>query len=119
MKKLFTLITLVISALVSNAQICENWNTYDSLTANANSGTPSYSYSWSNAALGQTLASIDTSGTYTVTVTDSNQCYSTSAPTIITVNQTPSAPATPIVPGGGSTTICEPATPSSSVYPRR
>lgn len=36
MKKLFTLITLVISALVSNAQICENWNTYDSLTANAN-----------------------------------------------------------------------------------
>ncbi len=36
MKKLFTLIALLISALVSNAQLCENWTTYDSTTANAN-----------------------------------------------------------------------------------
>jgi hypothetical protein len=36
MKKIFTLIALVISALVSNAQICENFNGYDSTTAGPN-----------------------------------------------------------------------------------
>ncbi|MFZ7115058.1 MAG: T9SS type A sorting domain-containing protein [Bacteroidota bacterium] len=33
MKKIFTLIALIISSLASNAQICENFNAYDTTTA--------------------------------------------------------------------------------------
>ena len=29
MKKIFTLIALILGSLVSNAQICENWNSFD------------------------------------------------------------------------------------------
>lgn len=36
MKKIFTLIALIISSLASNAQICENFNGFDTTTASAN-----------------------------------------------------------------------------------
>ena len=60
-------------------------------------------YLWSD---GQTSASIPvtTPGTYTVEVTDPNGCVSTSAPTIVTLNN--STP--PIVSAGGSAIICPP-----------
>lgn len=36
MKKIFTLLALIISTLASTAQICENFNAYDTTTASAN-----------------------------------------------------------------------------------
>jgi len=42
-------------------------------TANVTGGTPPYTYAWSNGGTTQTIAGL-ASGTYTVTVTDANQC---------------------------------------------
>jgi len=43
MKKLFTLIALILGSLVSNAQICENWNSFDTTSGpNYNGFTITY-----------------------------------------------------------------------------
>ncbi|MBI2271890.1 MAG: SprB repeat-containing protein [Bacteroidetes bacterium] len=49
-----------------------------SASASIAGGTPDYTYSWSNAATGQTIGGL-IQGTYTVSVTDGNSCVSTSA----------------------------------------
>jgi hypothetical protein len=59
------------------------------------------SYNWSNGETTQTLI-VDTSGSFTVTVSDANGCTS-SASTTVTVN---SATA-PTISASGSTTICQ------------
>ena len=43
MKKLFTLIALILGSLVSNAQFCENWNSFDTTSGpNYNGFTITY-----------------------------------------------------------------------------
>ncbi len=59
------------------------------------------SYIWSNGATTQNVT-VNTSGTYTVTVTNSSSCSAVSAPIGIIVNTSPIATITP----SGSTTIC-------------
>ncbi len=49
--------------------------------ATANGGTPPFTFAWSNGATGATIGNL-TSGTYTVTVTDSNGCTATSSATV-------------------------------------
>jgi PKD-like domain/Secretion system C-terminal sorting domain/Ig-like domain CHU_C associated len=66
------------------------------LTASA--GT---SYAWSNGSTSQQIA-VTTSGSYTVVVTTGG-CNLTSAPTVVTVNPTPTATIT----AGGPTTFCD------------
>jgi len=44
-------------------------------------GTPGYNYSWSNSATTQNLAAVGL-GTYTVTVTDVNNCTKTTSATV-------------------------------------
>jgi hypothetical protein len=51
------------------------------LTANASGGTPAYTYEWSNGETTQTISNLP-AGTYTVTVTDSNNCTATESFTI-------------------------------------
>ena len=46
------------------------------------------SYSWSNGANSPSII-VNTSGSYTVTVTDANGCSGTSVPTVVTVNPLP------------------------------
>ena len=61
---------------------------------------------WSNAGsnAGTSAAiTVSTSGTYSVTYTDANGCTATSAPTVVTVNTTPTAPT---VTANGPTTFC-------------
>lgn len=70
-----------------------------SVTLTANGGT-GLSYQWSNGSNNQTLA-VSSAGSYTVTVTGANGCSSTSAPTVVTVNSLPSAPAIT-----GTPTVC-------------
>lgn len=43
------------------------------ITANASGGTPPYTFEWSNGGAGATIAGL-AAGTYTVTVTDANEC---------------------------------------------
>jgi gliding motility-associated-like protein len=72
-----------------------------SVTLNANTGA-GLSYVWNNASTASSISNITTAGTYTVTVTDGNNCSATSAPTTIVVNALPSATITP----SGPTTFC-------------
>ncbi|MFN3665150.1 MAG: PKD domain-containing protein, partial [Sediminibacterium sp.] len=55
---------------------------------NANTGV-GFNYLWSNGSTGPSISNITTSGTYTVTVTNQNNCSATSAPVTITVNAIP------------------------------
>ncbi len=71
--------TPTFSVTVINASACTLSD--GSATANASSGTPPYSYTWSN---GGTTAAITglASGNYTLTVTDANNCAQTNTATV-------------------------------------
>lgn len=71
----------------------------DSVTLNSNVGS---GILWSNSATTQSIVAT-ASGSYSVAVTDSNGCTSTSQPTTVTVNPTP----VPVVNASGPTTFCE------------
>ena len=64
--------------------------------------TPGSSYLWSTGAITQSIT-VNTSGTYTVTMTDANGCVGTSAPITVTVNPLP----TPTITAGGPITFCQ------------
>ena len=51
------------------------------LTANANGGTPGYTYAWSNGANTAMISNL-TAGTYTITVTDTEGCTCVSSATV-------------------------------------
>ncbi|MNJ85413.1 C protein alpha-antigen precursor [compost metagenome] len=71
-----------------------------SVTLTSSTGT---SYLWSNGETTQSI-NVTSAGSYTVQITDANDCQSTvSAPTTVTVNP---IPATPSITAGGSTTFC-------------
>jgi len=84
--------------------ICDGNN----VILNATSGV-GLTYQWfnnGNAISGATQASltVTTGGNYTVSVTDQNNCTSTSAPQLISVGQTPAAPN---ISNNGISTFCE------------
>ena len=62
-------------------------------------------YSWSNGATTPTI-SVNAAGTYTVTLTGSNGCTATSAPTTVSVVSLPAAQIT----ASGATSICQGST---------
>jgi len=64
--------------------------------------TAGSSYLWSNGALTQSIT-VNTSGTFTITMTDANGCVGTSAPITVTVNPLP----TPVITAGGPVTFCQ------------
>ena len=55
-----------------------------SATVTASGGTTPYTYKWSNGATSSSISNL-TAGTYTVTVTDNNQCTKTASVTIISL----------------------------------
>ncbi|MFM6935152.1 MAG: beta strand repeat-containing protein [Flavobacteriales bacterium] len=63
--------------------------------------TPNASYLWSNNATTSSIA-VSSSGTYSVTVTNTAGCSMTSTPVVVTVNATPTA----TISASGPTTIC-------------
>lgn len=63
-------------------------------------------YGWSNTATTQVI-NVSSAGTYTVTVTDANNCTAGSAPVVVLVN---ALPATPVITQNGSTLTSSAAT---------
>ena len=74
--------TFALASVVttSNNVTC-NGNSNGTINLTVTGGTPSYSYLWSNGATTQDLAALDT-GTYSVVVTDSLGCTSSTSATI-------------------------------------
>jgi hypothetical protein len=71
-----------------------------SVTLFSSAGT---SYLWSNALTTSSIA-VNSSGTYTVTVTNAAGCTQASSAVVVTVN---SAPAQPVITAGGSVSFCQ------------
>ncbi|MFN8285647.1 MAG: gliding motility-associated C-terminal domain-containing protein [Chitinophagales bacterium] len=69
---------LALSVSVTNAS-CNGGNGSVDLTVSG--GTAAYSFSWSNGATTEDIASV-AAGTYTVTVTDANNCTATASATV-------------------------------------
>ncbi|MBR5983081.1 MAG: fibronectin type III domain-containing protein [Bacteroidales bacterium] len=63
-------------SLSGDNQICEGSEA--NITANAEGGTPDYAYTWSNGTTAQTTT-VQTDGTYIVTVTDDADCTATAS----------------------------------------
>ena len=78
---------------------CVANSTTGSVTANPSSGTPPYTYVWSNGGMTQTISGVG-AGTYTVTVTDANGMTTTSTST---VEEAPN----PTVSGMGTAITCD------------
>ncbi len=79
---------------------------YDqSVTLDAGAGYKSYT--WSNGKVGQTLK-VETTGSYSVTVKDNNNCYGTSQPVSVTVHE----PVEPVITIVGPTAFCEGQSPT-------
>jgi hypothetical protein len=71
------------SSIIAQTNVSCNGGSNGSVTVTADGGTPEYTYSWNtNPAQTGATASGLAAGTYTVTVTDSNGCQSTSSVTI-------------------------------------
>lgn len=73
-------IGLSVSTNVNNHVSCSGGSD-GSVSATPSGGTPSYTYSWSNAGTTATVSGLS-AGTYTVTVTDANGCTQTDAATV-------------------------------------
>ena len=77
-------LTQPLAMVVSVSVVPANCGAADgTATANPSGGTPGYTFSWSNGQLTQTTTGL-ASGTYTVTVTDSNGCTQTQFVTVTT-----------------------------------
>ncbi|MFZ7144954.1 MAG: T9SS type A sorting domain-containing protein, partial [Bacteroidota bacterium] len=70
-----------------------------SATVNPTGGTGSYTYLWSDGQTTQTATNLS-SGTYTVTITDSNGCTGYSSATVANGGSTPNTPGSISGPGG-------------------
>lgn len=89
---------ITASASSSGPLSCTNASVQ--LTATANGGTPGYNYVWSNGENGNPI-SVSTAGTYTVTVSDQNNCTKTAIATVTGNTTVPTADA-----GPGKTLTC-------------
>ena len=73
--------SLVASVVVDSNATC-NGLSNGGLMASATGGTAPYTYSWNNAATTAAVTGI-AAGTYSVTITDINNCTSTSSATVV------------------------------------
>jgi hypothetical protein len=72
---------LPVPAISSSTNISCFGGNNGSINLNVTSGSPAYTYSWSNSATTQNLTTL-TSGSYTVVVTDANGCTGTTNTTL-------------------------------------
>lgn len=93
---------------VSNSVLCNGGST-GSIDLTVSGGTPAYSYLWSNGAINQDPTGLS-AGTYTVTVTDGNNC--TRSQSFVVSQPTPLAATTSTTQSG-----CSVSTGSATVTP--
>jgi len=98
-------VDVIVNSLPATPTIAEGGPTTfcegGSVDLTSSAGT---SYLWSNGASSQSI-SVNSSGSYTVQVTNANGCQSTpSAAAVVTVNN---LPATPSITAGGPTSFCD------------
>lgn len=79
-----------LDVIITNSSNITCTNLLGSAMAMASGGTPGYTYNWSNGQNGSS-ATFPNPGTYTVTVTDVNQCTDVTQVTIIADTQEPIA----------------------------
>jgi hypothetical protein len=98
-----TMITITVNALPAAPSITPDgptsFCTGGSVQLTSSAAT---SYLWSNNSTTQAIT-VNTSGNYTVTITDANGCQSTSAPITVDVSNAP----VPTVQANGSLQLCE------------
>ncbi|MFN5365287.1 MAG: SprB repeat-containing protein [Bacteroidota bacterium] len=95
--------TLLTASAVPGAVTCYEEST-GSVNLTASGGTTSYSYTWSNGAMTEDISALP-ANTYTVTVTDANQCTATASAVVSQPSAalSASATATNILCNGAST----------------
>ncbi len=74
--------TLLSASITVNSPVRCNGNTDGILTANGAGGISPYTYAWSNSSTFRTILNIP-AGTYTVTITDANNCSKTDQVTLV------------------------------------
>lgn len=67
----------IIQTELTSTTICDSNGTISLNFQPDNQGTAPYTYLWSTGDTSQNIQNLDSSGTYTVTITDSNQCSDT------------------------------------------
>lgn len=85
----------------ANPIVCGLGNT-GTATAFANNGTPPYSFNWSTGTVGPVASGL-TTGTFTVTATDANQCFGVGSVNIAVVNVTVTITRQAVLCFGGNT----------------
>jgi len=101
--------TATQSITVSNCSVCTATISADKPTTFCQGGSvvltasAGSSYLWNTGATTQSIT-VSSNGSYSVTVTNANNCSATSAPTVITVNPLPDVP---VITAGGPTTFCQ------------
>ena len=70
-----------ITATFSNLSPLCNGDANGSITANVSGGTPGYTYAWSNSGTTSTISGLG-AGSYSLTITDANNCTATNSITL-------------------------------------
>jgi gliding motility-associated-like protein len=71
--RVFTKPQIAVAISPNNPSVCADGSTNVTLTASASGGDAPYTFSWSNGQPGQSIT-VNSGGTYTVSVTDTNNC---------------------------------------------
>lgn len=105
-----------LSATTSKTDVSGNGGTNGTATVTPGGGTSGYTYSWSPAGGTKATASGLSAGTYTVTVTDANGCFTTATADITEPTALTLSPASgPLVPATQGTAYNQPFIASGGV----
>ena len=89
--RVYTKPQIAVAISPNNPSVCADGSTNVTLTASASGGDAPYSFSWSNGQSGQSIT-VNSGGTYTVAVTDTNNCLPATQARIVASIPLPSPP---------------------------
>ena len=89
--RVYTKPQIAVAISPNNPSVCADGSTNVTLTASASGGDAPYSFSWSNGQSGQSL-NVNSGGTYSVAVTDTNNCLPATRSTTVASIPLPTPP---------------------------